>query len=297
MTQHVFGAIVTAHGTAANNRGITEGNTTTLQKLVWNGAVHSTVSAEAIRFALRRRLSDFEPCNRTYDDADRTNEWQDAKFARWDEKSKDTPFIDDDLLGFMQAEGAKQEGTKGGAKVRRAVLEVTRAVSLTPWPGDVTFNAASPGATPSAQKKGVNPVPYATEMHATRYQYGFALTPKKLREPSRARSALRGLGAIGEVAGNHGRFLYDFSPESIVLRVSPDPAPRILYGFGLHDGELHIDEIVRKVRGGDIAADELVIGGAIVDLLSDEARKGLWSARLLPGVKAACEAVCEQIGA
>ena len=49
-------------------------------------------------------------------------------------------------------------------------MEVSRAVSLTPWPGDVTFNAASPGATPSAAKKGTNPVPYGTELHATRYQ-------------------------------------------------------------------------------------------------------------------------------
>jgi CRISPR-associated protein Cst2 len=297
MSLHVFGAIITANGTAANNRGLTEGNTTTIQKLVWNGAVHSTVSAESIRFALRRRLGDSEPTNRTYNDDERRNEWQDAKFARWGDKSKDQPYIDDDLLGFMQAEGAKQEGDKGAAKVRRAVLEVTRAVSLTPWPGDVTFNAASPGATPSAAKKGTNPVPYATEMHATRYQYGFALTPAKLRVPARAKTALRGLCALGEVAGNHGRFLFDFSPESIVLRLTPDPAPRILYGFGLREGAVQIDDVVRKVQAGDIQASELVIGGAVVEALDAEARKALAGARLHPGVKAACEAACEQLGA
>lgn len=295
MTRHVFGAIITSYGTAANNRGETEGNTTTLQKIVWNGNVHSTVSAEAIRFALRRRLADFEPCNRTYNDVERVNEWKDHKFERWGAKSKEVPFIDDDLLGFMQAEGAKQEGDRGTAKVRRAVLEITRAVSLTAWPGDVTFNAASPGATPSAQKRGSNPVPYATEMHATRYQYGFALTPDKLRVASRAKSALRALCAIGEVAGNHGRFLFDFSPESIVLRISEDPAPRILYGFGVRGEALHIDDIVRKVRGGDVAAKELIIGGGILDSLSDEARTVLAGARLLAGVKAACEAACEQL--
>jgi CRISPR-associated protein Cst2 len=296
MSKHVFGAIITANGTAANNRGLTEGNTTTLQKLVWNGNVHTTVSAESIRFALRRRLAESEQCNRMYDEVERRNEWQDPKFARWDEKSKEVPFIDDDLLGFMQAEGAKQEGEKGGAKVRRAVLELTRAVSLTPWPGDVTFNAASPGATPSAQKKGSNPVPYATEMHATRYQYGFAFTPEKLRMPARGKTALRDLCALGEVAGNHGRFLFDFSPESIILRVSSEPAPRILYGFGIRSTVVHIDDVVRKVRSGDISANELVIGGAIVDALDDDARSGLVGVRLLPGVKAACEAVCEQMG-
>src|SRR5580693_2491554 len=112
MTLHVFGAIVTANGTAANNRGITEGNITTLQKLVWNGQVHTTVSAESIRFALRRRLAEHETCNRTFDEATRTNVWADGSFGRWGEKSKETPFADDDLLGFMQAEGAKEEGGK-----------------------------------------------------------------------------------------------------------------------------------------------------------------------------------------
>ena len=55
MTLHVFANFVTPFGTAANNRAETEGNMTTLQKLLWMGDTHSTVSAEAIRFALRRR--------------------------------------------------------------------------------------------------------------------------------------------------------------------------------------------------------------------------------------------------
>lgn len=295
MSTHVFGCFVTANGTAANNRGETEGNITTLQKLVWLGQVHTTVSAEAIRFALRRRLAQVEPCNRTYDETTRTNQWQDPAFKAWSGKKADT-FIDDDLLGFMSAEGAKEEGGKGGAKVRRAVLEVTRAVSLVPWSGDVTFNAASPGATPSAQKKGSNPVPYGTEMHATRYQYGIALTPERLADPKRARAALKGLCALGEVAGNHGRFLFDFSPESAVFRVTPDPAPRVLYCFQLApEGKLSVHELLRKVRGGDIAANELVIGGAIVEQLDDGARSVLKGTALHAGVIAACEDVCTRL--
>lgn len=296
MAIHVFAALVTPLGTASNNRGLTEGNVTTLQKLVWDGSVHTTVSAESIRFALRRRLGEGEECNRRYDETQRTNEWRDAKFDRWSEKSKETPFIDDDLLGYMSAEGAKQEGEKGGAKVRRAVLEVTRAVSLTPWPGDVTFNAASPGATPSAQKgKGSNPVPYGTEMHATRYQYGIALTPARLRVSSRAVTALRALCALGEVAGNHGRFLFDFSPESVVFRVSHDPAPRILYGFRMVDGRVEMPDLLRKVRGGDVTPKELVIGGAVVTALAAADRKLLEGATLKEGVRAACEAACERL--
>ncbi|EMM80859.1 hypothetical protein LEP1GSC037_0249 [Leptospira interrogans str. 2006001854] len=53
MSLHIFGTILTPHGVAANNRGENEGNLSTLQKLLWNGEVHSTVSGEAIRYALR----------------------------------------------------------------------------------------------------------------------------------------------------------------------------------------------------------------------------------------------------
>jgi CRISPR-associated protein Cst2 len=53
MGKHLFGLIVTDHGTAANNRGESEGNITTLQKILWNGEVHTTVSAEALRWAIR----------------------------------------------------------------------------------------------------------------------------------------------------------------------------------------------------------------------------------------------------
>jgi CRISPR-associated protein Cst2 len=297
MAQHVFAALLTPLGTASNNRGLTEGNVTTLQKLVWEGSVHTTVSAESIRFALRRRLVEAgEPTNRTYDEVQRSNSWVDPSFSRWSEKSKEAPFADDDLLGYMAAEGAKQEGEKGGAKVRRAVLEVTRAVSLTPWPGDVTFNAASPGATPSAQKKGSNPVPYGTEMHATRYQYGIALTPARLRVADRAATALRSLCALGEVAGNHGRFLFDFSPESVVFRITEDPAPRILYAFRQLDATtVAMPDILRKVKAGDIKPPELVIGGAIVSTLWKDDRAALEGVTIFDGVRAACESACSRI--
>jgi CRISPR-associated protein Cst2 len=75
MAIHVFANIVTSFGTAANNRGETEGNITTLQKLIWMGMPHTTISAEAIRFALRRLLAEQETngTNRTYNEATRAN--------------------------------------------------------------------------------------------------------------------------------------------------------------------------------------------------------------------------------
>lgn len=297
MSMHVFGNITTSFGTAANNRGETEGNITTLQKLVWQGQVHSSVSAEAIRFSLRRLLADAETqgTNRRWDEDERVNEWQDHQFKGWAKKDGKT-FIDDDLLGYMTAEAASEEGKAGSANVRRAVLEVTRAVSLTPWSGDVTFNAASPGATPSAQKKGINPVPYGTEMHATRYQFGFAMTPERLRVPARAAKAVRALASLRTVAGNHGRFLFDFAPDSVVLRITDDPAPRLLYCFETFDGGKTVEAsaLAKRVAAGDIAPTELIVGGTLaLGTTGQDLKKA--GAAVFEGVKAAIQAACERI--
>lgn len=287
MSLHLFANFVTPFGTAANNRAETEGNITTLQKLVWMGETHTTVSAEAIRFALRRRLAlaDGRGTNRNWDEDDRINTWQDWTFKGWSSKNGET-FIDDDLLGYMTAEAAKEEGESGSANVRRAVLEVTRAVSLTPWMGDVTFNAASPGATPSAQKKGSNPVPYGTEVHATRYQYGIALTPERLRDKSRAAKAIEALCSLGTVAGNHGRFLFDFSPDAVAFRITSDPAPRLLYCFESADSGRTItaSHLEARVKAGDIDAEEMIIAGVSI--------AGIESAK---GIKAACAKAVERI--
>src|SRR3954463_16610550 len=99
MSLHVFANFVTHFGTAANNRAENEGNITTLQKLLWMGETHSTVSAEAIRFAVRRRLGEFEATNRTWNESAQPkprNEWKDDQFAGWSSPDGKT-FIDDDL--------------------------------------------------------------------------------------------------------------------------------------------------------------------------------------------------------
>ncbi|MCK5244363.1 MAG: hypothetical protein KAJ90_03750 [Desulfobacterales bacterium] len=93
------------------------------------------------------------------------------------------------------------------------------------------------------------------------------MTPERLRVKKRGLDALNGLSSLGEVAGNHSRFLFDFSPESIVLRITENPAPRILYCFDEVDGKITVsDEFIRKVDSKDILTEELFIGGLIADL-------------------------------
>lgn len=295
MSFHLFGNVLTGYGTAANNRGENEGNITTLQKILWKGEVHTTVSAEAIRWALRyfwqTSGNDYQ-VNRRWDDDANDNIWQNENFD-------DTTFIDDDVLGFMRAEGAKAEASdepkakgkgkkppKGTTTAKRGVLEVTRAVSTTPFSGDLTFNSLS-------GKKGRTSL-YGTEVHATCYQYGFALTPERLKDKSRSLAVLDGLSSLGEVAGNHSRFLYDFSPESLVLRWTHDFSPRILYCFEENEGEISIGELIRKVKNQDIEPEELWIAGAVTE--SEEVKELKDSGvRIFPGIKSAVQNIKQAI--
>jgi CRISPR-associated protein Cst2 len=275
MSKHLFGLIVTPYGAAANNRGETEGNITTLQKLLWKNEVHTTVSAEAIRWGLRyfwQKKHGDDAVNRCWDEETSDHKWQDQTWAPWtskdEEVQKQDTFIDDDVMGFMLAEAANTDGSdlvselknerkkveeelksltkedktsehgktleqrkkelsgqievlsKGKTDKRRGALEVTRAISLSPFAGDITFNAKSGTKTSTSL--------YGTEVHATRYQYGVALTPESLRVKPRVLDVVDALVGLSEVAGNQSRFLYDFAPDSVVFRWTKDFSLRLL---------------------------------------------------------------------
>src|SRR6267378_8188406 len=101
-TNYIYGTVLTSEAVAANNRGDNIGNTTTLQKVFHQDDLHTSVSAEAIRFALRYRFQlelPKETVNRRFNPATAKVKYKDDKWTDW------TPdgdvFIDDDLMGFM----------------------------------------------------------------------------------------------------------------------------------------------------------------------------------------------------
>lgn len=284
MSLHLFGTVLTTRAVAANNRGENEGSATTLQKIIRDGDLYSTVSAEAIRYSLRDVwLEDDElELNRVV--SHRGSTWKDREFGEgWEQ------YIDNDVLGFMHA---KKETVS-----RRGILEISRAVSTTAWPGTISANFASPGANPGVTHS--NPTPYQAEMHDARYQYSFAMTPEALETDKAVRTArtLRALQNLRRVGGNHGRFLYDFSPEAIVLRVTDDPAPRIMFCFDENDrGELSLSKLVARMQGEekDVLPGEVVIGAVVprIDRLDELKDLGV---EVRPGVKSAVTAVIEAV--
>jgi CRISPR-associated protein Cst2 len=89
------------------------------------------------------------------------------------------------------------------------------------------------------------------------------MTPEKLRIKARFVHALNAIASLGEVAGQSHRFLFDFAPESIILRITEDPAPRILYCFDDTENGIVIPDLIRKIKAGDIKQEELFIGGLV----------------------------------
>jgi CRISPR-associated protein Cst2 len=251
MSQHLFATIVTATAVAANNRGEGDGSTlSTLQKITRGNDQYTTVSAEAIRWGLREYLQnlDSSKVNRTFDPDKDVYNLKNERFSAKD-------FIDDDLFGYMDAKKGKDN--EDATTKRRGVLEVSRAISLDPYWGDVAF-----GSKGGAKNKTSI---HSTEVHCTAYQYTVALTPETLKDSNRAALVLDAIGAVRHVGGNHARFLYDFRPESIVIRVTPDPSPWIMDSFKRMGDTVGCPKLLRLVEVGDIAVSELVVAGEIAD--------------------------------
>ena len=308
MAFHLYGNIVTFYGVAANNRGENEGNITTLQKLLWKGETHTKISAEAIRWAIRYYWQKAGyPVNRVWHD-DLPNEqnpdWQDPNFDP-------LKFVDDDLLGFFEAESAKKDTKddeqrlenaddsksqtkskrkkkskpKGTVTDRRGRLDVTRAISTIPYDGRVTFNSKS------GRKDRISL--YGTEFHGTRYQFGLGITPESSKDKSRILALLDAIVSIHRVGGNHGRFLFDFAPESIILRWTHDFAPRFLYCFDEDEmGNIFIPKLSRQLRSSDLDPTEFWIGGEITETLHGSEYAAI---NQFSGVKATVNALKEKI--
>jgi CRISPR-associated protein Cst2 len=272
MSKHLFITVVTPTAVAANNRGEGDGSTlSTLQKITRGSEQYTTVSAEAIRWGLREYFqnSDEKATNRTFDpDTD--------KYMLKNERFSAKEFIDDDLFGYMDAKKGKDN--EDATTKRRGALEVSRAISLDPYWGDIAFGS-------KGGEKNKTSI-HSTEVHCTAYQYTVALTPESLKDPKRAIAALESISAVRHVGGNHSRFLYDFRPESIVVRITEDPSPWIMDCFKRIGDSVGCARLVRLVEVGDVKAAELIVAGEIADTPYGDQLKKL-GVKVCRGVKEA----------
>ena len=109
------------------------------------------------------------------------------------------------------------------------------------------------------------------------------------------------------VGGAHARYYADYSSEIVILRVTTDPAPRMLYCFDQKEGtgEVTIQRLTRKL-GADISAEELIVGTSLdipeLQVLAHDGGvvigEGSWKgATLTDGVKGAVSKCLERYAA
>jgi len=291
MSLHVYGHVVTRADVAANNMGEGMGNEVTMQKVSWpSGMMHTRVSAGAIRRAIREIVTEKVPdlCNRFQKSDTEAFEFKDP------ELSSDKDWLDIELFGHMYGKAPSKDGSevaeeaeeaekkaakaakpkkpkakkkgKGDTYWRRGKFEVGDAISLTPWSCDSSFNCASPGACLGSKTTG-SPDPFKTEIHPARYRYSFCYTPETIAEKLRnvISLPLEAVRDLNHVGGNHSRCPYDYSPESVILRATHDPASRITVAFeaGTNGEDVVIDSLVERCEMGDIDAKEIILGGSI----------------------------------
>ncbi len=304
-TNYLYGTILTGEAVAANNRGDNIGNTTTLQKVFHQDDLHTSVSAESIRFALRYRFQlENLGVNRSYDPVAGKLNYKDEKRAAW--KPDGDVFIDDDLMGFMDAAAAKAEKeteeaeilsesettpktskkrSKGKTTKRPSPLAIGRAVSLRPYRGELSFNAVS-----GEKEKGKLSL-YNAEMHTTEYQYSFGLNLDDVIKKENIGHVVEAIIDPPPVAGNHARFAYDFSPASIVLRVTNAHSSKIQNCFE-HDEASRgytVKKLIERVEDRDVPADELFIGGEVAKT-EEGARLKELGVNVFSGVRSAADA-------
>lgn len=313
-TFYLYGTILTSEAVAANNRGDNIGNTTTLQKVFHQDDLHTSVSAEAIRFSFRYRFQLENPrsVNRSYD-GERLN-YVDEKRQYWNPNLEDI-FIDDDLMGFMDAEAAsketeeevevkdelektksrRKEKPKGKMTKRQSPLAIGRAVSLRPYRGELSFNCVS-----GEKKKGQLSL-YSAEMHTTEYQYSFGLNLVDVIKKKHIDSLIDAIIDPPPVAGNHSRFSYDFSPISVVFRVTSAHSSKIQNCFEHNPDTRGYDvrKLINRLQGDepDIPANEIIIGGDLAQTYEGQQLKELGVTAVFNSVTSAAKEVRKRIAA
>jgi CRISPR-associated protein Cst2 len=303
---HLHGNILTEYGLASNNHDRNIGNLIPLPKIHWKGQIHTTVSAEAIKFAMRRFWQDRElSVNRTVND-----ENPDDIYHYKDDNFNPDLYIDDDVMGYLKIEKAqknsqsnqagettggdidlqpeesspkakpksnskknkavssKNQATttdsppeekylpkpKGKGIPRKGALDMSRAISTIPYDRDVLHSAYG-GKKDSAAL-------HSAQFHSTHYQYCFSITPNHLKVQERIFNVLEAINSLSRVGGSQSGCLYDFSPNSLILRWTHDPCSRHLYSIeAKHDEPATCPKLSSRMENGRIDPTEVWIIG------------------------------------
>lgn len=287
-------------GISSNNRGRTENSKTTLQMIRIGGEVFPILTGTCLRNGI------LETMIKTNDGSFEFNRKRDSplKFNRkrlhsenqlaveYESYLNPRKYADDDIRGGLQALSKDdrktiqaQMGDDFVAK-RSSPMKVSIFVSSTPYLGDTimfqspktTFKALENPSRKKTTKKGEdvdfsnsdNSSLLVTEAHPTFFQGAITLAVDDFIDPTRVEPLL--LGGIDqmsdEVAGNHSRALMDFSPCSVILRVTNDHCARMK--TRCFETVESCPEVIDLLKNEDYDPSEFILGGEIVKKMDKE---------------------------
>jgi CRISPR-associated protein Cst2 len=196
------------------------------------------VSSQAVRRALRERLSDLD--------------WKLSEGVAAEQKKgaattlqQPDKFIDDDLFGYM--EGKKgDDGGKGKPITRTSPVRVSPLLAMDAYQGDLDF-----GTNYMSVKAGGDPNIFETEIHSGLYRgtilieldrvgCGQGFEKGELSKPDRAERVKALLTAVQNLwtSGRQSRFLADISPKFVAGAATRVKAPIFLESVKLRNGGL-----------------------------------------------------------
>lgn len=250
---------------AANNRGETDGNGQTLQKVNTSDDTRSVLSGYSIKRSMRdnMQMAGAPVWRYTMDDFDDNipagYKYQNQEGVLVPTMLEATPtdpsdFVDTLLFGYMTA--AKGTYNKYATK-RKGQVSVSPALSTTPWTGDVAFSqglkASQSDETKKADGKGPDLALFTCERHYTRYQFTVTVNLGNLKGKKNATEAVQhlieSLRSL-QVGGNHASNASEIIPDVLAWRFHKVPGTGNLYlGAGLnHEPGEAIDLSALKKR-------------------------------------------------
>lgn len=261
MKTNIFGTILTHAAPSSNNRGESDENLLKIQTLPINGDNYPIVSSLAIRNRLRDVLNIIgAPMNRSRFQL-KDNPQPAVKF---DGKADPKKYLDDYVFGYVVA-GNKSEISNFIADENfansKSKIQINHAVGLVAYHNDVLLQQYP---IPVGRNESNGGGLLSVQTVFTAYQYPFAMEDIDNWKDNWLKQTLSALSQIGSVAGNNSRTFFDFSPRSIVVRLTTKCAPQYnIYGFE-KSGEFSDLDIINS--------NEWYIGGDIVKSLPPEVK-------------------------
>ncbi|MBU4356747.1 MAG: type I-B CRISPR-associated protein Cas7/Cst2/DevR [Proteobacteria bacterium] len=281
---NLFTTVLTYAAPSSNYRGESAENRAVIQKITIGRFDYAIISPEAIRNALRETLAIMDlPSNRT-----RLHD-QEQLAVKFEDYPDPDKYIDDFFMGWLIAatgpdrkkhlENLQKNGRppeKFSFK-RDSVLRLNMALALEPYRYDSVFTQ-SPLNVDSPWRNADNSQLLHRETVHTAFQYPFALNLNDCGGKAKwTQALLKAVGQLNGVAGNHARSYFEFSPASLVVRLTPQlVAGYNAYGFGIDENGNHTStEVIEGILKDDYPGQEFFLAGKLVKDLDDDTHRRL----------------------